>query len=98
MGMQSLACAEGWDAGMCGCHLWGPVGAAVGPVGAAPGLYECCSWSGCLGKAQGMQQAGQTHRQPRMGTSTSPSSPSHAQRLLQVCNFTTVPKRGTEVN
>lgn len=28
----------------------------------------------------------------------SPSSPNHAQRLLRVCNFTTVPKRGTEVN
>lgn len=26
------------------------------------------------------------------------SSPDHAQRLLRVCNFTTVPKRGTEVN
>lgn len=26
------------------------------------------------------------------------SSPNHAQRLLRVCNFTTVPKRGTEVN
>lgn len=84
-----------WDVWM---SLVGPVGAAVGLVGAAPGPQECCSRSGRLGKAQGKQQAGQTHRQPRMDTSTAPSSPNHAQRLLQVCNFTTVPKRGTEVN
>lgn len=76
-------------------HLWardGQLGCMGGTCGAALGLMGAAGGQGALGRLRA------DTRTARTDTGTAPSPPSHAQRLLQVCNFTTVPKPGTEVN
>lgn len=75
-------------------HLWardGQLGSMGGTRGAALGLVGA--------EAVGVpgEGSGWTHGQrDRHGRCSLPSPPSAA--LLQVCNFTTVPKPGTAVN